>query len=192
MRKERQITLFDNLLLPAYDGSAQSSMAKSGPNLTPGTNIVLDHQSQPVQFAVLDLNDVVIPLESDDDFASHKLCDLPAGHLLLLGCIVDLVISETGGITDLANVDIAVGTVATASADFSNAGEDNVVAKIDAVTVTGVVKGGGSPPSVLGLALAAGDNDLFLNIGGATITTDAVVTVNGQVIVAYIDLRKAA
>lgn len=152
-----------------------------------GTGVTVEKGARSVQRMRLRVDGLVVNVDADDDFGSHLLATLPNADLMILGCIVSLTAVAGGGFSTLANLDVAVGTVATASTDFSNANEDDLVAKIDG-TAGGVVAGGGTIPSsnVVHLAAAA-DNEVYLNLATGAIATDGTVTLTGFVDVLYID-----
>lgn len=177
-------TIIDNLVV---DGD----FVRNGADVTPGTGVTLETQCSAVKRAKLKLTNFVVTVDADDDFGSTKLCDLPNSNLLILGAMVDLTAVGAGGFTLEQNLDLAIGTVATASADFSNAGEDNIVAKIDG-TAGGVVDGSSISIGALVPIAAGASNDVFVNVATGDIATDGTVTLNGFIVIYYIDIDKAS
>lgn len=174
--KVKQRTIHENAVLGDYD--VQQPVLGAG---TPGTGVVAIKGARSVTRLTLDLTNVAVAVDADDDFGGTLLLTLPNTPVRILGVLVDLVATAAGGFSTLANLDVAVGTVVTASADFSNAGEDNLVAKIDG-TSGGVVAGGGAVPSSGHLDVAAAaDNEIWVNVATGNIATDGTVTLNGTV-----------
>jgi hypothetical protein len=101
-------------------------------------------------------------------------------------------VGDGTGVDTIENVDIAVGSVVTASTDFSGAGEDDMVEKID-LTAGGVGQGDSldnGTPALLWVGAAA-DNEFYLNVAVA-ISADGSVTFTGYIDVFWLDLGVAA
>jgi hypothetical protein len=130
-----------------------------------------------------------------NDYGAIKLCDLPATNLIIAGAVVDIDGTgdgETGGVETITAVDVAIGTVSTTSTDFTNAGEDNIVPKID-VAAAGVTEGASDATTVnLYVDATAGTSSVYLNVavvGG--ITADGYVDFSGWIDLVYLDLGVA-
>lgn len=181
--KVKQRTVLVNPVIDGQDLHASLSV-------TPSTGAVLIPQFQQLRRARLKLTSFAIAVAAADDFGSLKLCDLPNSQLLVVGAIVDLDATVTGTGSSLAAVDLAIGTVATASTNFANAGEKNVVDKLDC-TSGGVIDGAAA--TAINLLIAAGaSNALYVNVATGNISTAGVVTLNGYIDIIYVDLGKAS
>lgn len=128
-----------------------------------------------------------ITVAAASDFGSGKICDLPNTNLLLLGVVVDLTTTLTGFTSNAGSaVDLALGTVATASTGFTNAGEDDICQKIDGA-------GAGSPGTVKGASdatvgnqfLVAAARSLFVNIADPVTAATGTVTLSGTIELVY-------
>lgn len=161
-------------------------------SLTPtaGTGSRVENLSSLVQRSRFKLTGMVAAVLAANDYGSVKLCDLPNTQILVLGVIVDLSAAVAGTGSSLANVDLAVGTVATASAAFSNAGEKNLCPKIDC-TAQGVIDGASGSTETNVLIAAGASNAVYLNVATGNITTDGSVTLDGFVDIIYLDIGKA-
>lgn len=161
----------------------QGALMRSGRHLTPNAAAGIKAKQEALlpRKAVFQIDTTIVVTEALD-YASVKLCDFPTGQAYILGARANLVASGTGTGFALANVDVAIGSAAASNATLS-ATMVNVLAKIDAVTVTGVVQGSSATP----LALSGATPDLFLNVAVA-ITTDGTVRLVGTVEITYLDL----
>jgi hypothetical protein len=176
------------LLNPVLD----SARVTSGDAVTPGTGVTLERLGRQVQMARLRLTNFVVNVAAASDFGSTKLLDLPAGNVIVVGGIADLTALVAGFTTNTVEaVDLALGTVAMASIDFSGAGEDDVTPKIDGVGAgtTGTIKGATGNTEKL-LFKAAGANAVFINVADPVAAGTGVLTLNGLIDIAYIDLGK--
>lgn len=182
MHKQKQRTTLEH----AFIDNAELRM---GLSVTPGTGVIAEYAANPYRRARLKLTGFVVSVTAANDYGGTKLCDLPNSNLMILGAIVDLQATAGGGFSTLANLDLAIGTVTTASAAFSNAGEDNIVPKID--SSAGGVVDGASGSTEVNVFLAAGTNALFVNVATGNIATDGTVTLDGYIDVIYLDLGKA-
>jgi len=150
----------------------------------------LEDRCLAVRRARFRLDALAVVTEADDDFASVKLCDLPDGNLIIVGALVDLVATGTGGNAGtLDSIDLALGTAAVASVDFSNAGEDDIVPKLDA-DAAGVIQGGPTGTEALGF-LASSSDAVYLNLVDVA-GTDGTIVLTGWVELLYIDLGDPA
>jgi hypothetical protein len=128
-----------------------------------------------------------------NDYGSIELVTFPNKHILLLGVVMDLTATgdgETGGVETITDVDVAIGSVATTSTDFSNAGEKAYMAKVD-VQAAGVTEGASTSSEAPVLITAGAANKLILN-ASCSITADGYVDLTGWIDVFYIDQGKAA
>jgi hypothetical protein len=135
-----------------------------------------------------------ISVAAANDFGSAKICDLPTGNLIIIGCFVDLTCSQAGFTSNAStSLTAAVGTVATTSTNFANAGEKNVIATVTGVGAgtTGTVKGATTNTEKL-LFLASGAKALYLNIADAVTAATGTETIAGTVELVFINLSGPA
>jgi len=167
--------------------AVQGALVKSGRNLTANTasGIKVVQQALLARTAVFKI-DTTIVVTAALDYASVKLCDLPTGQAYVIGARANLVASGTGTGFVLSAVDVAVGSVAASNVALTSTMAD-VLAKIDAVTVTGLVQGSSAVP----VALSGTTPDLFLNVSVA-LTADGTVRLVGTLEVTYLDLGNPA
>lgn len=128
-----------------------------------------------------------------NDYGSIELVTLPNKNVLFLGLVMDLTATgdgEAGGVETITNVDLAVGSVATTSTDFSNAGEKAYMPKID-VQAAGVSEGK-STSSEAPVIIAAGASNKFVLNASCSITADGYIDLTGWIDVFYLDLGVAA
>lgn len=147
-----------------------------------------------VRRAVLTVTDLVVDVAAADNFGSAALFTLPDSNMMLLAVEADLelVKGETAdGIVAATDVTVGIGTVATASADLSNAGEDDVLTGV-ALTATDAspayqVHSSGDGSLTYPITIADGaSTTVYLNIG-ASITADDTITAAGTIVVFYLD-----
>jgi len=140
----------------------------------------------------LRLSGQVLSVAAANDYGSLKLCDLPAGNLIMLGVIVDLTGVVAGFASDVGTaVDLALGTVVTASTTFVNAGEDDLMEKIDGTGAgtTATLKGAGmTDGSLANVKLPAGAKAVWLNASDPVTTGTGTITLSGVVDLYYLDL----
>lgn len=132
--------------------------------------------------------DVAIP--QANPYGNVKLGDLPATNVIILGAIIDIAVTGSN-LTPDADLSLALGTVATASADFSNAGEDNLIEGV-APSSGDVKSASGTDGGISNVLVPAGTAGLYLNIGANPAPTGggtATVTTGGTIRVFYIDLE---
>lgn len=163
-------------------------------DFTAATGASIERKFGVLRVAEITLSSFVVSMTAANDFGGTKICDLPNTNLLVMGVMVDLAVTVAGLATNTAaSLDVAIGTVTTASVDFSNAGEDNLVAKIDGVgaTATGTVEGhSGALTSVL--VTAGASNALYLNASSPVTTGTGTATFSGTIRVFYFDLSVAS
>lgn len=156
------------------------------------TGVVATSTPHFVRKVRLQLTNKVVSMTAAQDFGSTKLADLPAGNMIVLGVVADLAVTVAGlTVNTAAALDVALGTTATASVDFSNAGEDNLMQKVDGVggSATGTVKGAGlSDGALSNVGLAAGAKALYLNASSAVASGTGTATFTGWVDVFYVDM----
>lgn len=180
----RQKTYLPNAVV----GGAEVSLGLAP---TPNTGVTLKRFERPVQVARLTLAAFVVSMTAANDFGGTLLVDLPNSKLLIVGTVVDLAVTVAGLATNTAvSLDVAVGTVTTASAAFSNAGEKDIVAKIDGVgaTATGTVKGASAAAETNVLVAAGATNKLWLNASSPVTSGTGTATFTGTIDVYYVDL----
>lgn len=161
----------------------------NGESVTPNTaaGVSLETRVRPMRMALLTLTSVPVSIAAAQDFGSVKLLDFPANSIMIMGVNVNLVASPDAVVTDVTTIDYAIGTAALASTDFSNAGEDNLVAEND-VAAQGVMNVRSTAALSLPLVFDAGNNDIYLNVQAAVASGTGVPTFSGTVEVFYIDL----
>jgi len=182
--KVRQRTLMPNLVLPA-DQLGQAPTMASG----------ITNEAQPlvIRRERIVLDGVTVAITAALDYVAQELLTLANTNAIIFGTVVNLVgVGDGTGVDTIENVDIAVGTVATTSTDFSNAGEDNLCEKID-LTAAGVGQGDSLDNTTPALVFvgAAADNKIYLNMACA-ITADGSVTFTGTIDVFWADLGVAS
>lgn len=171
--------------------------ATAGNPVTPNTagGVTLEPLARQVQFARLRLTNFTVNIDADDDFGSKKLLDLPAGAVIVSAAVVDLTVAVAGFQTNtVANLDLALGTAAIATVDFTGAGEDNITPKIDGVGAgaTGTMKGNSTvASSTFNVPLDPGAKAIYVNCVDVT-NADGTVTLNGLIEVGFIDLGAPA
>jgi hypothetical protein len=182
--KTRQRTLMENLILPAD---------QQGQDPTVGTGITSANQPLMIRRERITLASYLAAITAALDYSSHELLTFANSNVIILGTVVNVVgVPDGVGVTTIANVDIAVGSVATTSTDFSGAGEDDMVEKID-LTAGGVGQGDSldnATPALLWVGAGA-SNKVFLN-QAVTIGADGSVTYTGYIDVFYADLGVAS
>lgn len=133
----------------------------------------------------LTLTAVEVDITAANDYGSTKLFDLPNSNVMIMGCVFDGVVTGDAVITDVTQVDLAIGTAATASTDFSGTDEKDVCPKIDvAAEGVAVMKTTDTEKNNI---KAKGTNAVYLN-AACTIGSDATITVAGTVKVLVLDL----
>lgn len=178
VQKQRQKVILDNAVL---DGMSMRAVTGT----TPSASVVAAGRYPIPRVEVLTLTAKSISVAAADDFGSAKLCDFPAEKTILLAAVIDLVATGGGAVVTITDVDVALGTVATTSTGFTNAGEDDIVEKID-VAALGVTQGN-SIPSLMPKVLAA-SAALYLNIATGNIASPGTVSFTGTVTLIYLDL----
>ncbi len=157
----------------------------ANPTVLP-TGATLDVKSPPVLHATITLAADTLDIEAANDYGALQLSnDLPAAYMLVATKLA-LTFTHADLTGDASTVDVAVGTVTTASVDFTNAGEDDLREKIDATgTTTGTVTG----LAAAGASLVPGiTTDLFLNASSPVTAGTGVLTLTGDIDVWYIPL----
>lgn len=163
--------------------------------LTPETGVDAAQSMHWPAKLVLTLDAVQVPIAAADDFGSALLATFPETNLLITATVADLTFEVAGLTSDVATtVDMAIGTVATASADFSNAGEDDLMPKFDGVGAgaTGSLQGAASSSTVNVYLEAAADNEVYLNVASPVATGEGTITVSGTITLFVLDLGAAA
>jgi hypothetical protein len=157
--------------------------------------VTLGEQAQPIKRAVLTLTAAELDMAAADNFGSLLLATLPNTNILILGAVVDLAVVMSGFASNvLTTLDIAVGTAATASTDFSGANEDNLCQKIDGVGAgaSGTVKGAVAAAIGVVALTAAADNKIYLNGSSPVTTGTGTATCTGTVEILYVERGVAA
>lgn len=155
---------------------------------TPVSGVTLDLKPLQLQRVRLGLAGKTVSVAAADDFGSLKICDLPSTNILVLGANVNLNTTQAGFTSNNGSaIDCALGTAATASTDFSNANEDNLMEKVDGTgTTAGSVRGAGmSDGGLAAVKLAAGAKSVYLNIADPVTTATGTLTLGAD---SYVDL----
>jgi hypothetical protein len=158
---------------------------------TPTAGVTVTESAKVDNTIVLTLAAKAVSVASGDDFGSVELLTLPNRNLLIVACVVDLAATVAGLATEtVETVDYAIGTVATASKTFANAGEDNLTPKIDGVgaAAAGTVKGASSSATINVHIAAGASNKVFLNVGTEVTADTGTVTVTGTITLVIRDL----
>lgn len=163
------------------------------PNTAAGARV--DQHSRPMQRSIINLSAFAVSVAAANDFGSTKLCDLPNTAILIVSCALELTGTVAGFTSDVGTaVDLALGTVATASAAFSNAGEKDLIPKIDGTGAgtTATIKGQGTTTEKLLFIAPGSSNAIYVNVADPVTTGTGILTLSGFVIVNWFDLDLAA
>lgn len=188
--RNKQRTYFDN----AYLGNSKLIAPDALP--TPAGTISVEHYAQPIMRTRFKLAGQTLSMAAASDFGALQIVDnLPVKNRLIIGALFNLAWTMAGFTSDVATtVDVALGTVTTASVDFSNAGEDSLIEKVDGVGAgaSGTAKGHFfdlASPAVI-FQDAGANNDIFLNASSPVATGTGVITFTAGSIVElfHIDL----
>lgn len=180
---KKQKTIFQNLYL---DDVAMKSASAVTPNTAALCTLL--SQGLVLRRARLELAALVVTIDNTLDYGSTKLCDLPNTGILFVGAVCSLAATGTGGVSSIAAVDVALGTVATASTTFATTGSKNLMAKVD--VTSGGVAAGQSVAAETNILLAPGaSNAVYLNVVDV-ISTDGTVVFTGFVDILYFDVGK--
>lgn len=155
-----------------------------GISLTAATDVaVTSTVLRPTRKALLTVTDLVVSLEAANDYGSAAVATITGGNICILGAVIDLDGTADGAVlTDVTTVDAALGTVAITSTDFSNSGEQNIVAEADVASM-GVYEASGG-----GATYLAASGSIYLNNQAAIGAGTGTVTWNGTIEVTYVDL----
>jgi hypothetical protein len=167
----------------AIDGNIVE--ADTNPTVLP-TNATVAVVGPQVKKLTVTLAADTLSMTAANDYGGLQLSDdLPAAYRIVATKLA-LTFTHSDLAGDASTVDVAVGTVVTASTDFSNAGEDDLRGKIDATgTTTGTVTGA----AAVGAAEVPGvTTDLFLNASSPVTSGTGVLTLTGTVEVWYVPL----
>lgn len=159
---------------------------------TPVAGVTMKQRGYIWQRAIFTLDDFAVTVAAASDFGGTKLCDLPNTNFLLLGIVVDLVSTLTGFTSNAGSaLDLALGTVVTASTGFTNAGEDDLLQKLDGAGAgsPGTVKGA-SDATVANQYLVAAARSIFVNVADPVTAATGTVTLDGTIEVVYAMLGK--
>lgn len=190
--KLKQLTYHENVVLEGHRTIAGGALTlESGVSLLtapPNHMLVLPM----LRREKLTLTNFTVDVLAANDYGSSKLFTFPANNILFLFALLDLTALVAGFATNtVATVDLALGTVATTSTDFSNAGEDDITLKIDGVgaAATGTIKGV-SDSTLVNQFIAAGTNAVYANVSDPVTTGTGTLTLNGVIEITYLDLSK--
>lgn len=184
--------LFKDLLIaPAIAVGPDSVQIDVGNAPVPGSAAVtIARVARPLRMAQCRLVNFQVSVAAASDFGSLKLLDLPTDRALVVGTSVNLTTVPVGFASDVGTaVHLALGTVATASTTFLNAGEDNLCPDL---TGTGAgspgAVNGGSGATETNVLLAAGAKSIFVNVADPVTAGTGTLTLNGIITVFYLDL----
>lgn len=192
--RNKQRVHFDN----AYLGNFK--LTPPGAELTPANSIPMEFFALPMLRARFKLEGKTLSMAAADDFGALQLVNnFPVKNMLICGALFNLAYTVAGFATNTGvTTDWALGTVTTASTDFSNAGEDDLIEKVDGVgaTAAGTAKGHFFDLTSPGLIFkdAGANNDLFLNASQPVTSGTGVITFTAGSIVElfYFDLDEPA
>jgi hypothetical protein len=166
-----------------------NTLISNGQRTSPTASITVAEKGSVIHRSVLSLAAKSVSVLAANDYGSTKLVDLPNTNILIVGCIVDLTATLTGGCltAGAATVDVAIGTVATTTTAFSNAGEKNLCPKID-MSAGGVAQGANTASETNVLIAAGASNAIYLNVGEVISPPDGTVVFSGLITILYVDL----
>lgn len=173
--------------------SIDGAVIDNGPNVTANAaaGVRTTSLARPPRRVVLTLSSVAVSIAAANDYGSVKLCDLATTtNAMVMGCVLSAAVTVAGTtVVQADNLDVAIGTVATTSTTFANAGEKNILAKQDGVgaAATGTVSGLGTATES-DLIIAAGTNAIYLNISQPVATGTGTATFTGTVVLTIQDL----
>lgn len=157
---------------------------------TAATGVTAAARTLPVRSMLFTVTALALTMSAANDYGSVKLCDLPNTNLIILGAAVDLTGTVSGFASDVGTaVDLAIGTVATASAAFSNAGEKDIVPKIDGTGAgtTSTIVGANTSTEANKFIAAGASNALYINASDPVTSGTGTLTLTGTVEIFYID-----
>lgn len=153
----------------------------------PVAGVIRRARAYPLHREVLTLAAFPISVLAANDFGSAKVCDLPTRAFLFMGAVVNLT-STLSGFTSNAGsaLDLALGTVATASTTFANAGEKDLLQKLDGA-------GAGSPGTVAGVSdataggifKASAARSVFINVSDPVAAGTGSLLLSGTIELVY-------
>lgn len=166
---------------------ADEHRVSHGTSPTPNSagGVSMEKFSRPPQWVRLRLTAAVLSMTAANDYGSLKLADLPNANLQILGAKFALTATMAGFASNVGTaLDVALGTVATASAAFSNAGEKDLIPKVDATGAgaTATIAGAGTSTEAEKF-IAAGTNAVYLNASSPVTSGTGTLTITG-----YVDL----
>jgi len=177
MRTEKGNIGFSNLHLIPGDFKVQAPAV-----VTPAGSIKMENKGLVIARYRFKLAGQTLNIAAANDYGGLQLVDnFPVKNYLIVGAMFNLAYGVAGFAVNQGDaMDFALGTVTTASAAFSNAGEDDLIEKVDGVgaSTTGTAKGHsfdlGSPALIF--RDAGANNDLFLNASSAVTSGTGVIT----------------
>ena len=168
---------------------------------TPAAGIGVEHDVNLPRVSRIRLADLEIAVAAADDFGSALLLTLPDRNLAIDNVECDLTLVKAGttnGLVAATDLNVAIGTVATAAIDHSNANEQDVLElvlldtnalSLELETAT-IAQTTASMPVLLA---DAADNELYLNVGAVGgITADDTLAVTGFIDIYWRDLGNRA
>jgi hypothetical protein len=173
-------------------GGQQSAGSDAGETpagaITPETGVAITSQRRaPMQHVVLTLTDVLVAVAAADDFGSALLGTFPDKNIRLVASEVDLLLTKDGvEIAEATNLTAAIGTVAAEDTTL-----DTTESNIGSATALTADE---DPAVYQAFTLAdldlgdAADNEIYLNVASADISSDGSVTANGTIDLYYYDL----
>lgn len=168
----------------ALDGNLVEAVAN--PTVLPASASVV-MKSPLVKHMTITLAEDTLNIPAANNYGALQLtATLPALYRILAVSLTGLTFTHADLTGDASTVDIALGTVVTASTAFGNAGEKDIHAKIDATgTTTGTIAG---PVAVAASEIPGVTTDLFLNASSPVAAGTGVLTLTGDIDIWYVPL----
>lgn len=171
-----------NIPEATIDGHLVDHGTPPTPNTAAG--ISRANYSRPPERLVFTFVNAVLSMTAANDFGGLEICALPNANLVLMGAKINVTAVMAGFASNVGTaLDMALGTVTTASAAFSNAGEMDLIPKIDGTGAgtTATVAGRGTTTEANKWVAAGASNKVFLNASSPVTSGTGTLTINGTV-----------
>ena len=180
----------------AFRSARPADIIIAGSGTVAEANVVVEGNLLTVRREVLQLTDFEVSVLETNDFGGTKLCTFPDSNLQILGFKIDLDVVVADGITNAADIDCALGSIA--STGITTGDLNDGTEYVDEYSAVGAAPAGtadahshdNSSPAVIFLD-AASANALWLNVE-VPISSDGTATFTGTIEVFYIDLGEPA
>ena len=188
--KRKNVNFLEN---SSFIDSGIVDKVELGLQATANTLVALEAKAMQVKKASFTLTALSADVDSGDDFGSIKIADLPDSNILILACNADLAVTVAGFATNQADtLDLAIGTAALASTDFSGTGEKDITdeyagAGAAATGTADVHSFDNSSPASKYLTDGA-SNAFYMNVQGAVTSGTGTAAFTGTVDLFYIDM----